>query len=293
MQAQGQIPTFSAYNASVVDGNLIYISGGKNYPCSPASSQITNELFTLNSEGVFEKVETEGAMPSPRSHHAAWMYKNNIYLGFGNKVEDEGTDFIQGGDCRMTTPRNVVLTNQIVKFDLERKMYSNFPTHGSRPMPRKDFGAAKLESKVFICGGISNGFECMRDFVLDMETSQWSELPSLGLKRGAKGLSLTALPPYQIFCLGGGGNPEYVSDKGRIFNSRDSTWTEEQSLPKEFCGEDGGLWHHRAFSVEKENQVTKIICIGGFIDKGERQYSNHMLEFKIPRTTRRGQDEIQ
>ena len=115
-----------------------------------------------------------------------------------------------------------------------------------------------------------------------MQTSQWSELQDSGVKRGFQEQSLTALPPYQILLLGGGAYSSHLNDKVMIFNARDSTWVEDQSLPEEFCGKDGGLWHHRAVAVQKGNRVSKIICIGGYIDQSWSNHPNHILEFDIP-----------
>ena len=164
--------------------------------------------------------------------------------------------------------------------------------NGSGPKPRHFVGVARLQSKVFIHGGFDMTQTVLSDFhVLDMQTSQWSKLRDFGLSRGACGHSLTALPPYQIFLLGGGSitvfpvvdkiTINHISDKAMIFNARDSTWVEDQSLPEEFCGKGGGLAGHRAVPVESEGRVSKIICISGRINKS-LALASHVIEFDIP-----------
>ena len=99
------------------------------------------------------KIEVEGDLPSPRRGAVGWSYEGNLFFGFGIKEKDDQEDFcfVQGGDVEVHDRKKALFfTNQIVKFDLKQKSFSDFPTTGLRPRPTSHPGVTTSKSKVFV-----------------------------------------------------------------------------------------------------------------------------------------------
>ena len=118
-------------------------------------------------------------------------------------------------------------------------------------------------------------------FLLEMITRQWTKLKDLGPLHPIACHSLTPIGPKQIMLLGGAedwwGNGAY--DLVMLYDAENSTWKESQRLPVEFCGEGGGLSGHKAVAVMKRNHVTKVVCVGGWVNN--HKYSTQLLEFEV------------
>ena len=116
----------------------------------------TNDLSTLSSSGVFEKLEVvDGELPSPRSNSVAWTYKGDVYFAFGKGSKDDvnGSNYIRGGEfVEFKVEPGKVLTNQVIKYDPNAKRYSSFPISGSPPQPLVGCAIAKVDSRIFIHG---------------------------------------------------------------------------------------------------------------------------------------------
>ena len=256
--------------ASVVHNEAIYIFGGRT-----SDGNLTNALFTLTLSGKFQRVDPTGEIPSPRRSHQGFAHEGKLYFLGGDVEEiDESRkkDFKEDDD-------GFIYTNELYRFDpkAKEKAFSLVPTSGDRMSPRANFGLAVVGDRVFVHGGYDG--ERKRDFlVLDMRSFHWSGIEETGFSKGIAAHSLTRFSNTEMFVVGGveGGNT--LSKKVKVFDAAKSKWQDEESLPAEFCGDEGGLVYHCAVKIPIEGSAF-VFCLGGLVDS--KQHPNHMLVFEI------------
>ena len=280
MSAKGDIHLGSGFAASVALNDRIYLFGGLN-----ARGNRTNGLSTLSPGGRFRRIAVVGDLPLPRDDSVGWTFEADLYFGFGSNYgesrRERGVKYIEGGNWT-GSKKGEGYTNEILKFNRKRKSFSPLLTTGSPPAPRDECGVAKQDDKIFVHGGKGEGRNPLRDFFqLDMKTRQWTELREFGLSRASRGQSLSVISPNQLLLVGGGDYGQYISNSVLIYDTAASSWTEDQRLPAEFCGAEGGLWRHKAVVVKEGNRASKVICLGGNTDKDWIIYPDRILEFDL------------
>ena len=146
--------------------------------------------------------------------------------------------------------------------------------------PRVDFGLAVLGDRVFVHGGW-DGWEAKRDFlVLDTRSFQWSHIEETRFSKGINGHSLTRFSDTEMYVVGGMSGYGYLSKEVSVFDAAQSEWREEESLPAEFGGAEGGLVEQRSVGISIEGGAF-VVCLGGLIDVKQCKHPDHMLVFDI------------
>ena len=285
VEASGEIHQSTRYPASVAVDNLIFIFGGKN-----ALARRSNRLSSLSLSGRFRRMKVKGSQPLPRSRAVGWSHDGHLFFGFGINYDGSGrdadTEYLEGGEWSRGKGKGE--TNEILKFDRKRKSFSLLITTGPKPSPRYDMGAAKLGSKVFIHGGYEYHKPKKFDdfYSLHMTTKQWTRLTIIRPFSPLMQHSLSVASPKQLVLLGGGvWSPRQTSNKVMIYNTETDAWTEDQRLPKDLCGDEGGLWDHKAVEIRKGNRVAKIICVGGRVHEYGEVDSRKLLELDVSMET--------
>ena len=286
VSAAGDVHPGSHYAASAVLDNRIYLFGGRDH-----EDYETNCLSVLNVTGYFLRIAVVGDSPSPRFKAVGWTYGNHTYFGFGysdgqhwwsvaNVSKSRSSS--EGDSSAWTRGIGKGRTNETWKFDPRKKSFSPLTTSGSPPEPRYWCAVARLGSKVYVLSGWSeddgNDF-----FQLDLLNMRWSRISDTGFSSETYGHSLSVISPSQLLRIGG-----QYSNKYKIFNVDNSSWTENQRLPAEVSGQlvddeqNNYFYHHQAVEVQTDGRVVKIICLGGSARiKWIMSPSKYILEFDV------------
>jgi hypothetical protein len=111
-------------------------------------------------------IPCEASLPSPRTQFQLVTHENKVYV-IG------GTDFRPG----KTGGSAVADTGEILVFDpnAEHRTFANSSIQ--MPRPRRSFGATVVDGKLYLIGGLGNGFQHAGPCdVYDFATGEWSEL---------------------------------------------------------------------------------------------------------------------
>ena len=170
-------------------------------------------------------------------------------------------------------------TNELYEYDPGTNTFSPVFTSGAIPTPQLGFGIAILDDRVFVHGGRCDRTPLGDFAVLDMRTLVWTKIDDFGFSTGLWLHTLTPISSSQLLLVGGEGSGTHASNRVKIFDADLNQWKDEDSLPDEFCANDGGLWGHSAIGVPKENGVA-VICVGGTFGFFEK-FPNHILMFDV------------
>ena len=174
--------------SSVWDGSLVVFHGGTN------DRQFLGDLVVLHTEnGLWSRPETTGA-PSPRAFHCCTVMGTSVYF-FGGRT-----------GARMHS--------EVWKLDTNLWEWTVVKPKGSRPDAREKADCIALdESRILVCGGY-DGIRWLNDvFVINVDTSEYSQVKVSGNLPPPRSGHKLALLHQGILMFGGETtNTQYLGD---------------------------------------------------------------------------------
>ena len=196
---------------------------------------------------------------------------------FGGKLNhDENMD--DETFLRDELDSSVVTTNEMHRYDPETNRMTQVVTTGAVPSPRYSASLAAQNDRVFVHGGKNNAV--LQDlYVLQVNTLEWTAITSGGIPGAKYGHSLTLASNSEMIMVGGSTDGDCISRDVKLFDARSLEWKEEDPLPTEFVGDEGGISDHKAISLPHEAGMF-VVCFGGYMDAA-LTHSKSMAVFDI------------
>jgi hypothetical protein len=146
-------PAARADHTLVVVGGQTYLFGGRN-----AQFQALGDLYQFDSsQQRFVAVSPSGPRPPARFGHEAVAFGGRMYVFFGLADGQYKTD--------------------VWAYDPVTNMWEQQPSTGSpKPVGRAFFGAAALDSRIVIAGGLHDGADKREVWLYDPATGGWEKL---------------------------------------------------------------------------------------------------------------------
>ena len=270
MPATGSVHSGSFHPAFAALDSKIYIFGGQS-----GGDEWTNVLSTLSANGHFESLSPKGETPSPRIGHQGFTHEGKFYfLGGWVKEIDESRkeDFI----AAESNPA-WFFTNDFFVYDPRLNLLSRLEIRGKRLSARVSFALAVSGDKVFIHGGSCNS-RGIKDFhVLDLKSLEMTEIREYGYWSPMCFHVAVTISERRILFVGGSRPPGEVTNEVKIFDAKETEWSEEEPLPTEI-GE--GLQLHSAVGFPQENGIS-VLCLCGYVDASCTTHPSRMVLLEV------------
>ncbi|KAL3516071.1 hypothetical protein ACH5RR_022973 [Cinchona calisaya] len=204
LKTYGKPPASRGGQSVTLVGTSLVIFGGQD-----AKRSLLNDLHILDFETMtWDKVETLGVPPSPRSDHAAAVHAERYLLIFG------------GGSLAMCF-------NDLHVLDLQTMEWSRPIQQGEIPSPRAGHAGATVGENWFVVGGGDNKSGVSQTVVLNMSTLVWSIVTTVQgrVPLASEGLSLvfSSYNGEDIMVSFGGYNGWYSNEVNVLKPSHKST----------------------------------------------------------------------
>ena len=211
------VPPATAYACAVMIGSQIYLHGG--LPVE-SKTKATGALWKLTNaaEGISwskMKFQDKKSMPSPRCLHAAWEYKNKLWI-FGGVGPDpknylfkiDGIDESDGDDDNNDgkVGNDIFVNARLACYNPNSHEWKSLLQFGAIPCPRLSHAVTKIKDHIWLYGGAFDRFRCYDDlYELNMESLTWILIePTSKLTYSFRvGHSLTAISDHEIALYGG------------------------------------------------------------------------------------------
>ena len=220
-----------AYHSATRIGQMVYVFGGEN-----SSTKRNNSLYKINCNGwipytlqwetykesftikrqmiLWEKLETTGEAPSPRSHHSTCVVDYKYLYVVGGK----------DGKIKFS---------DIFKLDSFTLTWMRVDYWGSKLPPMYGHSVASVNNKIFIFGGVSVSKQFLNNiYVLDIVDNQLTQVNVGGVHPSPRaGASLTLVGNELVLC--GGHDNEEFKDEFHVLECVDKLEASESTIGKE------------------------------------------------------------
>jgi len=187
-------PCARSNHASVMNGNKMYVFGGRNETC------VFNDLHVYHTgEGRWEKLASPAdSLPAPRAGHTMVLIDNKLVVFGGYNQKQEPLNDIAVFDCK---------TEQWIKI-------ASGKIQGTPPCARTGHAAARIhDTKMLVFGG---GFwdKVYNDLhIFDLADWSWSRPADTGdLPAPRAGASIAKIDSSRLLVYGGGDALNYFKD---------------------------------------------------------------------------------
>ena len=270
-EIQGNKPALHYKACAAVIGTAIYMFGGRDIETHELFTDLWK--FTRIAQGGFSwcKIEFQRdvKLPSPRYNHSAWEYEECMWV-FGGSVDTENYSKYLNyhGAFQDKT------ANQLLCYDPATQLWTNHPSSGAVPSPRRCHGTALIGDKVWLLGGCSmlsrdwifNQDHCF--YELDMKLFAWTGIPTKEtIPYPDFGCSLVTISDAQLLLHLGVSEWDNERSDTWLIDISSKTWRQYTSIQDQFrCGQTSTVSVNRCAIIiggleesEKSGQTVKVL----------------------------------
>eukprot|EP01035_Chromulina_nebulosa_P018310 gene18310-23996_t len=257
-KSMGDIPSKRSGHSLTVVADNCYLFGGNDFrrPAGP-----NNELYKLDissNDVYWTKIENNGRIPEPRSHHTAVLYNNKIIIfgGFrSSNIRYNDIWILDISNDEWSQPHPGITETRPDGEVVFKRNWTDCP------LPRGSHTATIIGNLMYVFGGYGGSGYARRDFndtiVLDLETWEWKNLDCKGEIPEARSGHQAVSIHENLYVIGGWNSMEQFSNV-YILNTTDNVWT-KPALQGDF---GPPRWNFSAVSVFAV-PYWKIFVFGG------------------------------